>query len=280
MVSVEKKALNIKTLYYSTGEKMKKTAIITFALILTFAMLTLLLLNSISSVQAGSWYTINNNSYFNSAADWTGDIWYQPNNPSHWHTYYISGGVAYTRFAGWQGINQWGNTEYEQGTDFYGLWGTPFTPIPLTVNQQVVVRGRVTEKHIDSWFGVVDMYVDLWVHFSEPTGTYGLTDAELLIYVSSLDGWLYPWHWPNTYGSLIASADGFTWYNINYRIPADIGSGWTTRTLNVNDLISRLNSVYGCDLSKGVVRCLSFGIEGAQGEMAAEWDYVKYQVRM
>jgi len=247
------------------------------AIPIIFAMIILIFAGT-STIQPvnAAWYTVNNNPQFVNGNDWQADIWTQPNM---YHTYSMGAGYAYTRFAGWNGINHWGNTEYEQGTDFWATYGNFPYPIPLTATQQLQTRSRITESHVDYWFGVANAYVNLWVTFTSPTGSAGLTRAEILIYLKTAKGVFYPFQGQNTYTQQIRSDAGLTWYLIAYR-GYDIGTSFTTRTFNLNAVINRLSTVYGVDLSKGTVNAVTFGIEGAQGEMASEWDYVNYQVNM
>lgn len=253
----------------------KKNLIVSIITLLALWVSLGALFSPIPIVQAGSWYTVNNDPYFY-GGHWEIDLWSQG---STWHDYSLGGGTAMTRAAIWSGFNVWGNTEYQLGKDFWKVWGTGMYEIPLTIQQQVVTRGRVTEEYC-SWNGVVNMFGNWWIEFSEPVGPYGLTWAELIVYFSSKDGWLYPWQWNNSYKTQLRVEPEYSWYMVSYRVPQDIGGSWTTKTVNLNNLINLLTSRWGIDISKGMIKGIAFGIEGANGEMTAEWDYYQYQVNM
>jgi hypothetical protein len=204
---------------------------------------------------------------------WEPDLWTGPNK---WHTYSFNSDYAYTRFAGWNGVNSWGNTEYERGRDPWKAYGLPVDAVPLTAIQQLNVSLRVVEAKVDSKLGVASAYVDLWVNFSAPVGQDGLTWAELIVYLKTEKGVLYPFQEQESYSNRVCVDGNLKWYMIGYRCP-DAGAVWSTRTIRINQLITRLADVYGVDISKGKVSCLAFGVEAAQGEMAAEWKSLIYE---
>ncbi len=204
---------------------------------------------------------------------WQADVWTGQNK---WHDWYMNSDVAYIWFAGWDGINSWGNTEYEQGRDPWGVYGMPFHAVPLTLAQQVTVTLRIVEAKVDAWAGVADAYVDLWVNFSQPVGTKGFVWAELIIYLKVEKGFFYPFPEQDSYSNMLRSDGALNWYMIGYR-SQDVNSGWSTRTINVNALANRLAQDYHVDISRGTVSCVTFGIEGAQGEMTAQWNNMKFE---
>lgn len=205
--------------------------------------------------------------------EWEADLWTGPNK---WHDYSFNSDFAYTRFAGWNGINSWGNTEYEQGRDPWQTYGLPTKAIPLVSAQQVTARLRIVEAKVDNKLGAASAYIDLWVNFSGPVGEKGLRWAELIVYLKTEKGALYSFQDQDSFSNRICTDGNLTWYMVGYRcLDADVE--WSTRTIDINQLITQLADVYGVDISKGTVSCLTFGVEGAQGEIAAEWNYLKYK---
>lgn len=178
------------------------------------------------------------------------------------HNCSMSREVAITRFAGWSGPNSWGNTEYEQGRDPWKNYGNSSGSVPLTASQRLTVSLRILESKVDTVFGISNAYVDLWVNFSEPVGDNGLMWAELIVYLKTEKGVLYPFQEQGTYSSKICGDGNHTWYVIGYGCPA-AGSVWSNREINMNDLINQLAQVFRVDLSKGTVSCIAFGVEGA-----------------
>jgi hypothetical protein len=183
--------------------------------------------------------------------------------------------VAYTRYAGWNGLNSWGNTEYEQGRDPWKTYGIPSYAVPLTLAQQVTVTSRIVEAKVDPKVGVASAYIDLWVNFSEPVGDQGLTWAEFIIYLRTEKGVLYPFQEPGSYSNTVVSDGDLVWYMIGYRSP-EVELGRSTRTVSINELANRLAQAYHVDISKGTVSCITFGVEAAEGEMAVEWSYLDH----
>lgn len=205
------------------------------------------------------------------AAFWTG--------PNKWHSCSMNSTMVYTRFAGWNGLNSWGNTEYERGRDPWKSYGKPSGSVPLTTKQRLTVSLRVVENKVDVLQGIGNAYVDLWVNFSEPVGNMGLRWAELIIYLKTEKGIFYPFQEQGSFSSKICKDGNLRWYMIGYSC-FDVGSEWSTRTIAVNDLISRLSQVYGVVISKGTVSCVTFGVEAAQGEMAVEWSSLNYDYEL
>lgn len=225
--------------------------------------------------QANVFYTTNYNPTFVDSQHWYVDTW-GPTGKS-WHTQSIAGGVSSTRAAIWGNWIQWGNTEYEQGTDPWATYGNLMYNPPLTTPQQLIVTARVTEKHVDWLFGQVNAYVEFWVCFDEPVGTHGYVWAELQIFLCSKAGWFNP---------CLARRNGYatrtvenSWYHVMYRVN-NLGSSWSTRTISLQGLLDRLQSTWNIDISKGQVTCICFGVEGVRGEMTVQYDTVNFQVAM
>jgi hypothetical protein len=216
-----------------------------------------------SNMRVGSWQPDR----------WQVDFW---SGPNMWHDCSMSSEVAYTRFAGWNGFESWGNTEYEQGHDPWKAYGMFNQSVPLTGIQQVSVEFRVVEAKVDSVRGAANAYVDLWINFSQPVGEKGLTWAEFIIYLKTEKGIVYPFQEPGSYSNKIRNDGDLTWYVIGYRCP-DVEFGWNTRTININGLTNRLAQSYQVDIAKGTVSCITFGVEAAQGEMSVEWNHLMYE---
>jgi hypothetical protein len=204
---------------------------------------------------------------------WKADTWTGPNR---WHTCFMNSGLVYTRFAGWNGLNSWGNTEYEQGRDPWKTYGIFSRAVPLTSIQHITVTLRIVEAKVDIFVGVGSAYMDLWVNFSEPVGDKRLTWAELIVYLKTEKGLFFPFQEQGAYCNRICTDGNLTWYLVGYSC-FGVESQWSTRTITVNDLISRLAQIYRVDISKGTVSCITFGVEAAQGEIAAEWSYLNYE---
>jgi hypothetical protein len=207
---------------------------------------------------------------------WQEDYWTGPNR---WHDCSMNSEVAYTRFAGWNGLNSWGNTEYERGRDPWRTYGLPSYAVPLTLAQQVTVTSRIVEAKVDTVVGVASAYVDLWINFSEPVGEKGLTWAEFIVYLKTEKGVSYPFQEPSSYSNKVCSDGDLMWYMIGYRCP-EVELTWSTRTININELTNRLAQVYRVDISKGTMSCITFGVEAAQGEMAVQWNYLNYEYNL
>lgn len=187
--------------------------------------------------------------------------------------------VVYTRFAGWNGVNSWGNTEYEEGRDPWKTCGITGRAVPLTAEQHLTVTLRITEGKVDPFLGIGNAYVDLWVNFSEPVGNRGLSWAELIVYFKTEKGVFYPFQQQGEYCNRVCSDGNLSWYLMGYSC-FNVDSQWSTRAITVNDLINRLAQVYHVDISKGTVSCVTFGVEGAQGEISAEWSYLNYKYEL
>ncbi len=207
---------------------------------------------------------------------WKADFWKGPNK---WHSCTINNSVVYTRFAGWNGLDSWGNTEYEQGRDPWRTYGIPSRAVPLTAVQRLEVRLRIAEAKVDSLIGIGNAYIDLWVNFSEPVGTRDLVWAELIIYLKTEKGLIYPFQEQGSYSNRICRDGNLRWYMIGYSC-FDVDSQMGTRTIAINDLIVRLAQSYRVDIFKGTVSCITFGVEAAQGEMAVEWASLNYQYEL
>lgn len=250
---------------------MKKIKFASSTILLMF--IALLTLPSMITQANASYYSTNYNPYFVDSSHWIPDTWTASRS---WHTYTIADGVAYTRAAIWGSVYEWGNTEYEQGTDPWGNYDNLMYNPPLTFNQQLVVTSKITEQHVDFWVGQANAYVEFWVYFTEPVGNQGFQWAELQVYLKSKSGLFNPCPArQNGYAVRTAS----NWYHVMYRTN-DVGSSFTTRTVSLQGLISRLQSTWNVDLTKGSVTCICFGVEAVKGEMTAIFDTVNYQVGM
>lgn len=198
---------------------MKRRFVIVFSacmFIIVFVLLQVLVVQTQTGSFAGD--SSNSNVGFGwQPESWQADFWSGPNK---WHNCSMNSDFAYTRFAGWNGVNSWGNTKYERGRDPWKTYGIPSRAVPLTLDQQVTVTLRIVEARVDGVVGVASAYVDLWVNFSEPVGEKGLSWAELIVYLKTEKGALYPFQEPGSYSGKVCSDGDLMWYVDRSMAPA------------------------------------------------------------
>lgn len=220
-----------------------------------------------------AWYTMNSNPNFSSTANWEADTWMEGTGS---HSYSISGGEAYTRLT-ISGINDWGNTEYEQGTDPWATYGSGFTSVSADITQRLVTNSKVSERSVNWLFGLEQVYVEFWLHCEGGDGSHGYEWAEAMVIFDANSGlFMSPNAGQNGYWSKTAYDE---WYFVGYR-HWNIGSSYTYKETNLNSIYGLLESQFGCDLDEWTVSCICVGVEGTSATVAAYWDYVFFDIAM
>lgn len=238
---------------------------IPIALIISLSIILLTLTFAILPVYA-AWYTINSNPSFTTSTDWEVDTWMQGSGS---HSYNLGSGTAYT-YLTISGYQDWGNTEYEQGTDPWYSYGTelPYV-VPLSVAQRLLTYSKRTTYSYNWFYGRVNKYFEIWA-------TNGEEWAEIMVVFDSQGLFMPAEASQNNYW---AREHPGGWYFVGYR-HWNMGSGWTYRETNLNSIFNLLSSEFGLDLSEWYVSCLCFGVEGTSGSMGATWDYVQWDIGM
>lgn len=233
----------------------------------------LLCLMMVGSVYA-AWYSLNSNPTFSSASNWQADTWMEGTGS---HSYWISGGEAYT-YMTISGYQEWGNTEYEQGTDIWATYGSGFTVCPADYTQRLVTNSKVTQRSVNWAYGLEQTYVEFWLkHKYGGDGTLGYEYAEAMIIFDANNGlFTAPNAAQNAYWHKTAYDE---WYFVGYR-HWNVGSSYTYKETNLNTVFDQLETYFGCDLSEWEVVCICVGVEGTSTTVAAYWDYVYYDVAM
>ncbi len=177
-------------------------------------------------------------------------------------------GYAFTRLEMKAGLDNWNSAATVQ---------TLPKPVPLLTPQRVSTKILPYYEYAGK-NAKLDLYVEFWGSFSEPTGKGGLTGFEVMIVQRMVTS---PGVEPMAEGSYWWGAGD--WYNVTYRAPDVPFLQWSEQTFDLNVLLfKKLEEIFGCDLSKGVVGTLMFGVEGfaLEGSIDVAWDYVRHEMRV
>lgn len=217
--------------------------------------------------QTGEWTTVNDDPNLNDADAWTTDTWYRAEEGTTiFCDMTMSGGYAYTKLRSYTQVDYWDDAGFMQ-----------FITVPCILPQRISVDVEPYYEDVlnDAFF---DILIDVFVNFSSPTGTYNnITYAELGIMqrvvtspnIGSID--------QGTYFTQMRSGGWATCIYRDYDIPF---GKWTEKQYDWSNLmVSKLESVFGCDLSKGSAYRILFCVEGyaVSGGMGASWNYVNYE---
>lgn len=182
-----------------------------------------------------TWYTVNYDTQLNGGY-WNPQYW----NKSPYDYCTMSNGYATTYRTDNTFPGTWGNAEYCQGYKPWGQVGPAFSPVLLNIQQRLVMSCRC-DSAVAFYWGQANMFVDLWVQFSGPVGNNGYSYAELLFYPKQFG---IGSQGENTYTTTTKTDGGISWYVCAYR-NWDVGSSFTYKEINVNNIIDYMCSQFG-----------------------------------
>jgi hypothetical protein len=244
----------------------KKTTIVAFILA------TVTVFASFMPVFAS--HIVNINGALSSTPSWW-DL--QSWNSDATDTYSISSGVGTFYRYDYQNPKEWGNREAAQAYDLWNLYGDPYGDawddgvIPLNETSQSLSWRAKYSDAAAYWFGGSDVYINMWIMFSEPVGKENREYGEIIIYLK-------------TYGfvgigpDLRNDGEGTEWYFYGVSASA-IGTSWTTGSINYNTIINNFCNSHEIDATekaKGATIGMCIGVEAKDAKMKGYFDYVFY----
>lgn len=224
-------------------------------------------------VSAQSWVSMNTDYDFNDPSEWVPATWgLAREGVDIFPEMTMAEGIATTTLNSYAGRDEWNSASYKQ--DKYE--GSTFQIEPLTLESKVSYKVKPFYEK-PGRCACFNIFVEVWIKFSEPVGIAKGTIAELMFkqrVITSPDVRSQP---ENSYTYAINQDAGFgDWYLITYRLPDVSFNEWTQHELSWNKYFYGKLEEFGIDLTKGHIYAVIFGVEGysAGGGAGAQWDFV------
>jgi hypothetical protein len=220
---------------------------------------------------------VNNDYHLNDSSKWKVDLWGNgTHDPASNAQSNVGNSDAYAKYdATSQGYNIWGNTEYEQGYDPWGFWGSTWnigTVLLSRPNQKISYRAKLDTNELGG-AGVANAYINLWIMFQDPDHggpEWGYGEIEIFLHKTN-DSTPDQTPFAETrYDSTIGN-----WYFVGYHA-TNLSADYTEGTVDLTPIINKFYDQWGIDLSSGGITGITFGVECERAKMKAIFDYVTY----